>query len=132
MNGKNEVAVVQRTPLVPALTPEQEERRVCPPADIYETTESYLLLVDLPGAAKEAVTLWADRNQLVVVAVVEPHRRPGARLLVAELGAPVYHRSFTLGDGVDRSSIEARFENGVLAVKLMKKEDQKPRAIPIR
>ena len=131
MTKKTEVAVVQRNPLVPALTAEQEERLVTPAVDVYETEDSYVLLVDLPGARKDAIALWTDRDTLVLKAVVEPHHRPGSRLSYGELGTPVYYRSFTIGDGVDRTTIDARFEQGVLAVKLLKKEDQKPRSITI-
>jgi len=131
MNKKTEVAVVQRNPLLPALTPDQTDRVVSPSVDIYETADSYVVLLDLPGATKESVSLWTDRDALVVKATVNAYHRPGARLLFSELGSPVYYRSFTIGDDIDRSAIEARFEQGVLAVKLVKREDQKPRQITI-
>ena len=42
-----------------------------------------------------------------------------------------FSRSFTLGDGVDPEKIEASYKNGVLTVKLPKKEAIKPRQIPV-
>lgn len=132
MGSRNDVAVVRRGSLLPALTAEQEERAVRPVADIYETPGHYLLLVNLPGAAKDAVSLWVDRDQLVVVAPADPGHRPGGTLLVGELGSPVYRRSFTIGDGVDRTAIEARFEHGVLGVTLPKSDEAKPRRIDVK
>lgn len=132
MGSTNDVAVVRRGSLLPALTAEQEERVVRPRADIYETPDHFLLLVNLPGAAKDAVSLRVDRDQLIVLAPADPGHRPGGRLLAGDLGSPVYHRSFTIGEGVDRDAIDARFDHGVLAVTLRKREDRKPRAITIR
>ena len=131
MNKKTDVAVVQRTPLMPAITPDQEARLVTPAVDVYETADGYVLLIDLPGAAKDGIALWTDRDTLAVKAAVESPHPPGARLLLGEIGNPVYYRAFTLGAGVDRTSIDARYEQGVLAVKLQKREDQKPRSITI-
>ncbi|MDL1893979.1 Hsp20 family protein, partial [Sphingobacteriales bacterium CHB3] len=35
-------------------------------------------------------------------------------------------------DGIDRDNVDARYENGVLMVKLLKKEELKPREIRIQ
>ncbi|KUG24902.1 hypothetical protein ASZ90_005280 [hydrocarbon metagenome] len=42
-----------------------------------------------------------------------------------------YYRKFKISDSIDNSKIEARFENGVLTVKLPKHDRVKPRTIEI-
>jgi len=116
---------------VPMVRPETR-RRVTPAVDVYETADSYVLMVDLPGAPKEAINLTLEAGTLTVRAEPEPYHTPEARLIFRELATPVYERSFTIGDGVDQAAVDARFEDGVLTVKLFKKEERKPREIAIR
>jgi HSP20 family protein len=102
-----------------------------PDADIIETAEAYLVLVDLPGAAKEQITLKIDQNELSIHAPVQPYHPPDVRLVHRELNTCGYHRRFTIGDGIDLASIDAHYEQGVLSVKLFKSEKRKPREINI-
>lgn len=106
--------------------------RVTPAVDVYETADGYVLLVDLPGASRETIDLTMEGGTLSLRAEAGAYHPPDARLVYRELVVPLYERSFAIGDGVDRVNIDARFENGVLAVKLFKREDRKPREITIR
>lgn len=106
-------------------------RRVTPPVDVYETADSYVLHVDLPGASRESIGLTMEQGTLTLRAEATPHHAPSARLLHRELSVPLYERSFTIGDSVDQSNVDARFHEGVLTVKLYKKEERKPRTIAI-
>ena len=61
------------------------------------------------------------------------------RLLIAKEGSyrierasGSFSRSLTLPEGIDPDSIEARFENGVLEVRVPKPEERKPRRVAIR
>jgi HSP20 family protein len=104
---------------------------VMPAADIYETPDSYVLSLDMPGARKERISLTLDRGMLEVSAEVEPRHEESATLLRREILTEGYRRSFTLGEGIDRESVDARFEDGVLTVKLFKSPEAKPREIRI-
>jgi HSP20 family protein len=42
-----------------------------------------------------------------------------------------YYRKFRISDSIDNNKIEAKFENGVLSVKLPKHDRVKPRTIEI-
>jgi HSP20 family protein len=107
------------------------ENVVAPSADIYETSEAYVLRLDLPGAKKEAITLTMEKNILEVSATVVPHHDKNFTVLHRELRTTGYHRTFTLGDGIDPNSVDALFENGVLTVKLFKTSEAKPKTITI-
>ena len=111
---------------------ERPELFEIPNADIYGTPDAYVVSLDMPGVVKESINLTIDRGQLAVKAAVEPHDTDAARLLPQEIRTTGYHRVFNIGDGIDRINIDARFEDGVLRVKLFKSEDLKLREITIR
>ena len=92
-------------------------------ADIYETTDAYVVILDMPGSAKNSISLTVDGDLLVV---------KSALMDLKGLPARGYYRTFNLGDGIDRNSIDARFEHSALSLKLFKKESVKPREITIR
>lgn len=131
MKENPDMQAVQQNNSVPMARPEHR-RRVMPPVDVYETNDSYVLVVDLPGASKDAIHVTLEAGTLTVRAEPEPYHAPEARLLLHELATPLYERSFTIGDGVDQSAVDAHFDDGVLTVKLFKKEERKPREIAIR
>jgi|WetSurMetagenome_2_1015567.scaffolds.fasta_scaffold136248_2 HSP20 family protein len=116
---------------VPMIHPELR-RRVTPAVDVYETTDGYVLRVDLPGATKEGIGLQMERGILTVTAETAPLFGPGGRPVYGGPAVFRYERSFTIGDGVDQSHVDARFEDGVLTVKLFRKEEHKPRTIKVQ
>jgi HSP20 family protein len=130
MTKNNEVAVVQRGNTLPAV--QAGERPVTPSTDIFETPDAYVLMMDLPGATKESISVSTENSTLSVRARVEPVHRENATMLFTELKSPTYYRVFNLGDGIDRKNIDARYEDGVLTIKLFKKEEAKPREIEIK
>lgn len=132
MAKNNEVAVVQRGNTLPAVQTEMQERFVTPSADIFETPDAYVLLIDLPGAAKDSISVTTENGTMSVKAKVEPFHREDAMMLFHELRTPTYFRVFNLGEGIDQKSIDAQYEHGVLTIKLFKKEEVKPREIEIK
>jgi HSP20 family molecular chaperone IbpA len=105
---------------------------VTPLADIYETDDAYVVMLDMPGASKESISITMDRSSLVVRSTTESLYPGNTKLLYNEIVGGKYHRSFNLTEGIDREKVEASFENGVLTIKLFKKEEVKPREIQIR
>ncbi len=109
-----------------------EEPCVTPLADIYETPEAYVLLLDMPGAARQNVGVRLENNTLYVKAPVEALHGADATMLHREHMTGGYERAFALGEDINPDNIDARFENGVLTVKLFKSERVRPREIKIR
>lgn len=104
---------------------------VAPEADVYETPDAYVLSLDIPGAAKDSIALTLEKGCLEVKASVQPLHREQANLVYREIRTTGYHRAFTLGEGIDRDNIDARYEEGVLTVKLLKSAELKPKQITI-
>lgn len=103
-----------------------------PAADVSETGEAYMLSLDMPGAQKEAISVTVADGTLVVRSPIGPIHGEEATVLYREIRAGAYERRFTLGEGIDRNNADARYENGVLTVRLLKTEALKPKEIVIR
>jgi len=131
MTRKNEVTVVQQENPTSLARTEQERDYMRPAADVYESLEAYVLMIDMPGAGKESISVTMDRSALVVKGSVEPLHEEKASLLVGEIRTTGYYRVFNLGDDIDGNTVDARYELGVLTVKLFKKEEVRPREISI-
>jgi HSP20 family protein len=128
--NKNEVTVQNESNVA---TSNEPEGGCCivPNADIVETPDAFLLLVDLPGAVKEGISLKIERNELSIRASRQSSEPSDASYIHRELPSCGYARTFALGDGVDAGNVDAQFDLGVLTVKLFKSEQMKPREITI-
>lgn len=103
-----------------------------PPVDIKETADKLVFHADLPGFAAEDITLRVENGVLTL---------EGERKFEDEKNEKSYHRversygrfvrSFSLPGNVDTEKIAAQMTDGVLTVELPKKEEAKPKSIPI-
>jgi HSP20 family protein len=130
MTKKNDAVVVRTEESLPGRM-EPETDYVRPSTDIYESPEAFVLLMEMPGSAKDLINMTVDQNMLVVKGQLRQLHGKETRLLSGELRKKGYFRMFQLGEGVDRNSIDARYDQGVLTVKLFKKEEVRPREISI-
>lgn len=113
-------------------SPERVQQRdsLPPRVDVFESANELLVFADVPGVAKDAVTIHVDKGQLTLEA------RRGARehgsAILAEHRPLDYYRVFAVPQGIDASKIEAELSAGVLRVKLPKLDSLKPRKIEIK
>jgi HSP20 family protein len=91
--------------------------------DIVENDKGYVVHADLPGVSKDDIQVTIEGDQVTIAAEVkrDSEKREGERVLHAERYAGSLFRSFTLATELDEGASEARFENGVLELKLAKK-----------
>lgn len=112
--------------------PAPMDLKVAPSVDIYETPDAFVITADMPGATKEGMEVTIEGDSLVIRASLAP-RHPGTESMLArEIHHTGYERAFTLGGDIDRAGVDARFELGVLTLKLYKSDRAKPREIAIR
>lgn len=130
--NNNEVSVVKRGNMLPAVQAVNGEGYVSPSTDVYETQDAFVLLIDLPGSTKEAINVTLENLTLSVKAKIEPYHDEKATLLFNELKPSTYYRVFNLGEGIDRNSIDAHYEQGVLTLKLFKHAKARAREIQIK
>ena len=107
-------------------TPEKLAQRatVAPAVDIYESKDELLILADLPGVAKEDLTVHFEKGRLSI----EGHLRS----FTADEEPFDYRRSFVVPQGIDADKIAANLQNGVLRLSLPKPAAAKPRQIEIK
>ena len=101
-----------------------------PSVDIYETRDEVVISVDLPEIDVDDLAVDVERNVLTI---------KGERPLSKEAKLEQYHlverpygpfnRSFTLPDSVDARRIKGSYKNGILTLKLPKREA--PRKVAI-
>jgi HSP20 family protein len=91
-----------------------------PPADVLEAKDSFMVILDMPGADPQSLDITLEKHVLAVSARSTPWRPEGYTLLAAEYQDGNYSRSFVLSDRVDESRIEAKFRDGVLRINLPK------------
>ena len=104
---------------------------VRPPVDIVENDASFTLFADLPGVAKEDLTIRVDGDNLVIEGVLSAQSPEEMDLIYGEAQFSAYRRQFTLSRELDRSKIEASLNNGALKLTIPKLEEAKPRRISV-
>ena len=104
-----------------------------PPADIYETENEFGIYLDMPGVKKgDLVVKLEDNIHLLVEGKINKENKTEGQYVKNECYYTGYQRYFHLSDDVNKDKIEAEYKDGVLKVKLPKKEEVKPREISIK
>ena len=104
-----------------------------PAVDIYETrTKDIVVKVELPEMKRDEIAVTFENDVLTV----EGERKFPAdidreQIHRSERGYGGFRRSFTLPATVDASRIQAAFVDGVLSVTLPRREETRPRQIPV-
>ena len=103
-----------------------------PPVDISETPDQLVFQVELPGFSQDDLSLRAENGVLTL---------EGERKFEKETEKKAYHRveraygrfvrAFSLPVNVDPDRINATLVDGLLTVALPKREEAKPKSIPI-
>jgi HSP20 family protein len=107
-------------------------RRWIPAMDLVETDDHYVLRADLPGMSEGDVDLSLEDNVLTLSGERKTeHEQGGEGFYRLERAAGAFSRSLTLPEGVDGDAISARFDKGVLEVRIPKPEQRKPRKLQI-
>lgn len=109
----------------------RNRRAFIPRADIYETDNHIVVVVDVPGAKEEGIDITLEKGILTIRADVEPEDPAGYTLSFAEYEVGDYQRSFKLTDEVDQDKIEATYKEGVLHLYLPKSDRARTRKIAI-
>lgn len=103
-----------------------------PRADIYETQDNVVLLVDMPGVASDGVDITLEKRTLAIRGYAAEQQHQSYRQVYSEYGTGDYERVFTLSEDIDRDGIEASQKNGVLRLVLPKAAPAKARKIQLK
>lgn len=103
-----------------------------PAADIYETEDALVLLVEMPGVRPDQVEVGLDKRVLTIAGHAAPRRHEGYSLAVGEFRAGDFERVFTLSDMIDEGGIEAAMKDGVLRLTLPKAKAEPAKTIKVK
>ena len=95
--------------------------------DVKETDEGYELDVDLPGMKKDEIRLELQNGYLTISTEknMENKEEKHGKILRQERYSGTMQRSFYVGENLTEEDVQAKYEDGVLSVKLPKKEARK-------
>ncbi|PID80428.1 hypothetical protein CSB20_07475 [bacterium DOLZORAL124_64_63] len=104
-----------------------------PRADVLEGAKAFQVIMDLPGVQTSDLEISLENQTLSVKAVRENEVPEGFERIRHERPAKIeFQRTFTLGNIIDESKIEAHFKDGVLRINLPKSDQTLPRRIEVQ
>lgn len=106
-------------------------RRSAPAVNVAETAEAYNLEVAAPGLSKESFKIQVEDDVLSISGEQPTPQTEALKYNRREFGYGNFKRTFRLPKLVHVEGIEARYENGILFVRVPKREETKPRTIQI-
>ena len=108
------------------------EAALRPPVDVFETSDGIKVVADMPGVSKEQLHVQAEGNTLTIEGQVQFDMPEKMEALYADVRSTLYRCSFVLSSELDTSRIEAILKDGVLAVRIPKREELRPRRIQVQ
>jgi HSP20 family protein len=103
-----------------------------PALDVWETPSEVVYAFDLPGIPEDAISIEVKDETLTVSADREKTQETDENGFYRfERRYGTFARAVGLPQGIDQDHIAARYENGVLEVRVPKPEEQKPRKIEL-
>jgi HSP20 family protein len=109
-----------------------EPAPLAPPVDIIEDAEGIVVTADLPGVAKEGVAVGVEGDTLTIEGTLSLGEAASMQPVYAEIGVAQFRRSFVLGRDLETGRIEAQMKDGVLRLRIPRREEAKPRRIAVR
>lgn len=105
-----------------------------PAMDVIENAKGYLIAAELPGMRKGNVSVMLEHD----VVTVRGERQPTSledgenpTWHLSERASGSFERSISLPKDVDTSSLQAELKDGILFLRLAKKQEARPRLIEV-
>ena len=101
-----------------------------PPVDIEETDDAWIIEAELPGVKKDDINVEVRENELEISGEIKEREREGIlRRRTRKVGE--FDFRVTLPGPIDAEKMDANLDDGVLAVRIPKPEQARPRRIPV-
>ena len=102
-----------------------------PKTNMYDNGDSFKVIAEVPGVAKEDLSIKIQGNYLELSGTRKSEVPEGYNAHRVERDTSSFTRSFTLSADVDADRIEAVLKDGLLTLVMPKAESAKPRQISI-
>jgi HSP20 family protein len=118
--------------LRPRLSDVEVEPRI--KVDVSEADNAYNVKAEIPGVKKEDIHVAIDGKQVSIEAEVktEKEEKKGEKVVRSERYYGKQYRSFTLGNDIDSAKAEAKYQDGVLELKLPKKSNGSSKELKVQ
>jgi HSP20 family protein len=113
-------------------TVNEMERTMRPAVDIFENETGITVQADMPGVSRERLEIQVDRDTLAIEGRADIPMPEGMEALYADVRSTRYQRSFSLSSELDAEKVDASFKDGVLTLRIPKREQYQPRKIEVR
>lgn len=101
--------------------------------DVTETADGYMIHAEMPGMKKEDIDVKIEGSQVTITAETkrEWEKKDGDRVLRSERYFGNIYRSFTLPAELNEALSEAKYDKGVLELKLVRKAAVVGKKLPV-
>ncbi len=113
------------------LTKNHQPNFTKPKANVIELDNSFEIALAIPGIRKENVKILVEKNDLIISSEAEKSDET-PKFKFREFNYGTFTRKFILPENVNKDSIKAKFEAGVLNITIQKIEEPQPKSIEIK
>ena len=101
--------------------------------DVTESADGYMIHAEMPGMMKEDIDVKIEGSQVTITAETkrEWDKKDGDRMLRSERYFGNIYRSFTLPAELNEALSEAKYDTGVLELKLVRKASVVGKKLPV-
>ena len=106
-------------------------RSYVPVTDIFETEAALVLVMEMPGVARENVSVTLENGILTITGAIDFAKYEGLIPVYTEYNVGNYARTFELSSDIDQDRIGAELKEGVVTLTLPKAAKAKARKIKV-
>jgi HSP20 family molecular chaperone IbpA len=110
----------------------QQELTMLPAVDIFENESGITVQADMPGVSRDRLDVHIDSDTLSIEGRAVIPMPEGMDAIYADIRSTRYLRSFSLSRELDTDRIEAGLKDGVLTLRIPKREEHRPRRIEVQ
>jgi len=109
-----------------------QEQAILPAVDIFENEAGITVQADMPGVSRDRLDVHIDSDTLSIEGRAVIPMPGDMDALYADIRSTRYQRSFSLSRELDTDRIEAALKDGVLTLRIPKREEHRPRRIEVQ
>jgi HSP20 family protein len=102
------------------------------PMDIVRRGDALVVMVDLPGAARDAIDITLENRTLTITAKRPVRFGDGVQVIAQERFDGTMSRRLRVPEWVDVEAVTADYTDGVLVLTLPISEQERPRRVEVR
>jgi HSP20 family protein len=107
-------------------------RGVFPAVNVFSDQDGYLVRMETPGVSADQINIESHGRTLTISGKRESGASQGGSFHRRERNGGQFSRSLQLPADLELSRAEASYKNGMLTIRIPKKEEAKPRQIAVK